>query len=107
MPKVLISDKLSSHAETIFKENGIDVDVKLGLSRDELKAIVADYDGLAIRSATKVTVDILNATKNLEVVGRACIGVDNVDIAAATKRGVIVMNTRMAMRLQPPNMPLP
>ena len=93
MPKVLISDKLSSHAATIFEENGIDVDVKPGLSPDELKATIADYDGLAIRSATKVTVDILNATKNLKVVGRAGIGVDNVDIAAATKRGVIVMNT--------------
>ena len=93
MPKVLISDKLSSHAATNFEEHGIDVDVKPGLSPDELKAIIADYDGLAIRSATKVTVDILNATKNLKVVGRAGIGVDNVDIAAATKRGVIVMNT--------------
>ncbi|MDB4599399.1 phosphoglycerate dehydrogenase [Alphaproteobacteria bacterium] len=93
MPKVLISDKLSLHAATIFEENGIEVDVKPGLSPDELKAIIADYDGLAIRSATKVTVDILNATKNLKVVGRAGIGVDNVDIAAATKRGVIVMNT--------------
>ena len=59
----MISDKLSSHAETIFEENGIDVDVKPGLSPDELKAIIADYDGLAIRSVTKVTVDILNATK--------------------------------------------
>ena len=93
MPKVLISDKLSLHAATIFEENGIEVDVKPGLSPNELKAIIADYDGLAIRSATKVTVDILNATKNLKVVGRAGIGVDNVDIAAATKRGVIVMNT--------------
>ena len=93
MPKVLISDKLSPRAATIFEEHGIDVDVKTGLSPDELKAIIADYDGLAIRSATKVTVDILNATKNLKVVGRAGIGVNNVDIAAATKRGVIVMNT--------------
>ena len=93
MPKVLISDKLSPRAATIFEEHGIDVDVKTGLSPDELKAIIADYDGLAIRSATKVTLDILNAATNLKVVGRAGIGVDNVDIAAATKRGVIVMNT--------------
>ena len=93
MPKVLISDKLSPRAAMIFKEHGIDVDAKPGLSPDELKAVIADYDGLAIRSATKVTVDILNATTNLKVVGRAGIGVDNVDIAAATKRGVIVMNT--------------
>ena len=93
MPKLLISDKLSPRAATIFEEHGIDVDVKPGLSPDELKAIIADYDGLAIRSATKVTADILNAATNLKVVGRAGIGVDNVDIAAATKRGVIVMNT--------------
>ena len=93
MPKVLISEKLSQRAATIFEENGIDVDVKPGLSHGELKAIIADYDGLAIRSATRVTVDILNAATNLKVVGRAGIGVDNVDIAAATKRGVIVMNT--------------
>ena len=93
MPKVLITDKLSSRAVTIFEENGIDVDVKLGLSPDELQAIITNYDGLAIRSGTKVTADILNATTNLKVVGRAGIGVDNVDIAAATKCGVIVMNT--------------
>ena len=93
MPKVLISDKLSPRAASIFEEHGIDVDVKPGLSPDQLKAIIADYDGLAIRSATKVTVDILDAATNLKVVGRAGIGVDNVDIAAATKRGVIVMNT--------------
>ena len=74
MPKVLISDKLSPRAATIFEEHGIDVDVKPGLSPDELKAIIADYDGLAIRSATKVTADILNAATNLKVVGRA--GID-------------------------------
>jgi D-3-phosphoglycerate dehydrogenase len=93
MPKVLISDKLSPHAATIFADQGIEVDVKPGLSPDELKAIIGDYDGLAIRSATKVTADVLEAASNLKVVGRAGIGVDNVDIAAATKRGVIVMNT--------------
>jgi D-3-phosphoglycerate dehydrogenase len=85
MPKVLISDKLSPRAATIFEEHGIDVDVKPGLSPDELKAIIADYDGLAIRSATKVTADILNAATNLKVVGRAGIGVDNVDIAAGNQ----------------------
>ena len=93
MPKVLISDKLSPRAATIFEANGICVDVDTGLSPYELKAIIADYDGLAIRSATKVTVDILNAATNLKVIGRAGIGTDNIDIAAATKRGVIVMNT--------------
>ncbi len=93
MPKVLISDKLSPRATAIFADQGIEVDVKHGLSPDELKAIIGAYDGLAIRSATKVTADILEAATNLKVVGRAGIGVDNVDISAATKRGVIVMNT--------------
>ncbi len=93
MPKVLISDSLSPRAVEIFKERGVEVDVKVGLKPDELKAIIGDYDGLAIRSATKVTKDILAAATNLKVVGRAGIGVDNVDIPAATARGVVVMNT--------------
>ena len=93
MPKVLISDKLSPYATKIFEDHDIDVDVKHGLTPDELKAIIGDYDGLAIRSATKVTREILDAATNLKVVGRAGIGVDNVDIAAATKCGVIVLNT--------------
>ncbi len=93
MPKVLISDKLSPAALGIFKERGIAAEVKTGLSKDELIAIVGDYDGLAVRSATKVTADVLKAAKKLKVVGRAGIGVDNVDIPAATAAGVIVMNT--------------
>ncbi|WP_114394514.1 phosphoglycerate dehydrogenase [Oleisolibacter albus] len=93
MPKVLISDSLSPRAVEIFKERGVEVDVKTGLKPDELKAIIGEYDGLAIRSATKVTKDILAAATNLKVVGRAGIGVDNVDIPAATARGVVVMNT--------------
>ncbi|MGB8365355.1 MAG: phosphoglycerate dehydrogenase [Rhizomicrobium sp.] len=93
MPKVLIADKLSPAALAIFKERGIDADVKTGLSKDELLAIVADYDGIAIRSATKVTAEVIKAAKKLKVVGRAGIGVDNVDIPAATAAGVIVMNT--------------
>lgn len=93
MPKVLISDKLSPQAAEIFKQNGVDVDVKVGMTPDELKACIADYDGLAIRSATKVTEEILQTATNLKVVGRAGIGVDNVDIPAATANGVIVMNT--------------
>lgn len=93
MPKVLISDKMSPKAEAIFKERGIDVDFKPGLSPDELKGIIGDYDGLAIRSATKVTPEILGAAKNLKVIGRAGIGVDNIDRNAATAKGVIVMNT--------------
>ncbi len=93
MPKVLISDKLSPAAVQIFKERGIETDIKTGLKPDELKAIIGQYDGLAIRSSTKVTADVLAAAKNLRVVGRAGIGVDNVDVPAATARGVIVMNT--------------
>jgi D-3-phosphoglycerate dehydrogenase len=93
MPKVLISDKLSPAAVQIFKDRGIETDVKVGLTPDELKAIVGNYDGLAIRSNTKVTADILAAATNLKVVGRAGIGVDNVDVPAATARGIVVMNT--------------
>ena len=91
--RVLISDKMDPRAAAIFRERGIVVDEKPGLSPDELKAIIGDYDGLAIRSATKVTKAILEAATNLKVVGRAGIGVDNVDIPAATARGVVVMNT--------------
>ncbi|HKD23896.1 MAG TPA: hydroxyacid dehydrogenase, partial [Rhizomicrobium sp.] len=93
MPRVLIADKLSPAALAIFKERGVEADVKTGLSKEELIAIAGDYDGMAIRSATKVTADVIKAAKKLKVVGRAGIGVDNVDIPAATAAGVIVMNT--------------
>ena len=93
MPKVLISDKLSPQAIEIFKDRGVEVDVKTGLSEEELIKIIGEYDGLAIRSATKVTPKVLEAATRLKVVGRAGIGVDNVDVKAATARGVIVMNT--------------
>jgi D-3-phosphoglycerate dehydrogenase len=93
MPKVLISDALSPRAVEIFKERGVEVDLKVGLKPDELKVIIGQYDGLAIRSATKVTKDLLAHATNLKVVGRAGIGVDNVDIPAATARGIVVMNT--------------
>lgn len=92
-PKVLISDDLSPRAIEIFKERGLQVDVKIGLKPDELIDIIADYEGLAIRSATKVTPKVLEAAKKLKVIGRAGIGVDNVDVPAATARGVCVMNT--------------
>ncbi len=93
MPKVLIADKLSPAAVAIFKERGVEADVKTGLTKEELLKIVDQYDGIAIRSATKITADVIKAAKNLKVVGRAGIGVDNVDIPAATAAGVIVMNT--------------
>ena len=92
-PRVLISDKLSPAAVAIFKERGVEVDVKPGLDKEALAEIIGDYDGLAIRSATKVTAKLLERAKKLKVVGRAGIGVDNVDIPAATAKGVIVMNT--------------
>jgi D-3-phosphoglycerate dehydrogenase / 2-oxoglutarate reductase len=93
MPKVLISDKMNPLAEEIFRKKGVEVDIKTGLKPDELKSMIGQYDGLAIRSSTTVTNDILAAANNLKVVGRAGIGVDNVDIKAATDKGVIVMNT--------------
>jgi D-3-phosphoglycerate dehydrogenase len=92
-PKVLISDKLSPAAVEIFQKAGIEVDNKPGLTPDELKAIIGNYDGLAIRSATKVTPEVLEKATKLKVIGRAGIGVDNVDVPAATARGIIVMNT--------------
>ena len=93
MPKVLISDKMDPKAAQIFRERGVEVDEITGKTKDELIAIVGDYDGLAIRSATKVTKDVLAAAAKLKVVGRAGIGVDNVDIPAASAKGVVVMNT--------------
>ncbi len=95
MPKVLVSDKLSKTAVQIFKDNDVEVDYlpDVGKDKDKLYEIIGQYDGLAIRSATKVTEKIISAAKNLKVIGRAGIGVDNVDIPAATKKGIIVMNT--------------
>ena len=94
-PRVLISDALSPAAVQIFKDRGIDVtfDPNLGKDKDKLAAVIGDYDGLAIRSASKATAKLLESAKNLKVIGRAGIGVDNVDIPAATARGIIVMNT--------------
>ncbi len=94
-PKVLISDALSDAAVQIFRDRGIEVDFQpaLGKDKDRLLQIIRDYDGLAIRSATKATEKLISAATNLKVIGRAGIGVDNVDIPAASKKGIIVMNT--------------
>src|SRR3569833_2876102 len=92
-PRVLIADKLSPAAVDIFTQRGVDADVKTGLAKDELLKIIGDYDGLAVRSATKADKDVIAAAKNLKVIGRAGIGVDNVDIPAATAAGIVVMNT--------------
>ncbi|OCX65818.1 phosphoglycerate dehydrogenase [Thioclava sp. SK-1] len=94
-PKVLVSDSLSETAVQIFRDRGIEVDFepKLGKDKDKLAEVIGKYDGLAIRSATKVTAKLLESATNLKVVGRAGIGTDNVDKEASSKKGVIVMNT--------------
>ncbi len=93
MPKVLIADELSSKAIDIFRSRGVEVDVHLGLSKADLVKIIAGYDGLAVRSATKADKEVIAAATRLKVIGRAGIGVDNIDIPAATARGIVVMNT--------------
>lgn len=95
MPRVLVSDKLSETAVNIFKERGVDVDYEpdLGKDKEKLLSVIGDYDGLAVRSATKATPKIIEAAKKLKVIGRAGIGVDNIDIPAATAAGIVVMNT--------------
>ncbi|WP_336055384.1 phosphoglycerate dehydrogenase [Nitratireductor sp. CH_MIT9313-5] len=95
MPRVLVSDKLSPTAVEIFKQRGVEVDYQpdLGKDKEKLLSVIDQYDGLAIRSATKATEKLINAATNLKVIGRAGIGVDNVDIPAASRRGIIVMNT--------------
>ena len=93
MVKVLISDKMSPSAAGVFRDRGIDVDFEPGMTPDELVARIANYHGLAVRSATKVTAKVLESAANLKVIGRAGIGVDNIDVAAATTGGIVVMNT--------------
>ena len=93
MARVLIADELSLAAVAVLEDRDILVDVRTGLAEADLAAVIGDYDGLAVRSATKVTARVLEAAGNLKVIGRAGIGVDNIDLAAATGRGVVVMNT--------------
>ena len=93
MPKVLISDSMSNVAQKIFEKNNITVDVKTGLSEDEIVKIIPEYDGMVVRSATKVTKKILDAASNLKVIGRAGAGVDNIDVPVAKEKNMIVMNT--------------
>src|ERR1044072_2409445 len=102
-PKVLISDALSPAAVQIFKDHGIEVDFQptLGKDKEKLAEVIGNYDGLEIRSATKVTAKILKKAKNLKVIGRAGIGVDNVEIPAATAKGIIVINTRFGHPITP------
>ncbi len=93
MPRVLVSDDLSQEAVKILRDGGLEVDVKVGLKPADLEALIGGYDGLAVRSATKVSAKLLEHAERLRVVGRAGVGVDNVDLDAATRRGVVVMNT--------------
>lgn len=93
MVKVLIADKMSVSATEVFKQRGVDVDVITGLSKDDLIKIVGEYDGLVVRSTTHPDADVIEAASRLKVIGRAGIGVDNIDIPSATARGVVVMNT--------------
>ncbi|MCF8095866.1 MAG: phosphoglycerate dehydrogenase, partial [Desulfobacteraceae bacterium] len=92
--KVIVSDKLGDAGVKLFEqEDGIDVDVKTDLSPDQLKEIIGQYDALVVRSSTKVTKELLESADNLKAIGRAGIGVDNIDVDEATRRGIIVMNT--------------
>jgi D-3-phosphoglycerate dehydrogenase len=93
MPKVLISDSMSKVAQKIFEKNKISVDVKTGLTEEEIIKIISEYDGMVVRSATKVTKNIILAAKKLKVIGRAGAGVDNIDLPTAKEKNMIVMNT--------------
>lgn len=93
MPKVLVSDALDPAVAEIFAQRGVDADLRPGLSSAQLLDVIGDYDGLAVRSATKVTKEVIDAAARLRVVGRAGIGVDNIDVPSATAKGIVVMNT--------------
>jgi len=93
MPKVLISDSMSNIAQKIFEKNNIQFDVKTGLSEEDIIKIIPEYDGMVVRSATKVTKNIISVAKKLKVIGRAGAGVDNIDVSTAKKNNMIVMNT--------------
>src|SRR5918999_4188542 len=92
--KILVSDSLAPQCLEVFKRaQGFEVDVRIGLKPDELKEICADYDGWVIRSGTRITAELIEAAKNLKVIGRAGVGFENIDADAATKKGIVVMNT--------------
>ncbi len=91
--KILLSDPIENICADILRAEGFEVDARPNLSHDELKKIILGYDGLIVRSGTKVTAEIIAAADNLKIVGRAGAGVDNVDVEAATRRGIVVMNT--------------
>ncbi len=92
MPKVLVSDPIAKEGIEILRKY-FDVDVKTGMEKDQLIACIGEYDALAVRSETKVTADVLEAAKNLKIIGRAGVGVDNIDVPVATQKGIIVVNS--------------
>ncbi|MBS1109123.1 MAG: D-3-phosphoglycerate dehydrogenase, partial [Anaeromyxobacteraceae bacterium] len=91
--RVLVADDLSSEGVEVLRRAGLQVDVRVGMKPEELEAAIGDYDAIAVRSATKVTARVLEKASRLRVVGRAGVGIDNVDLEAATRRGVVVMNS--------------
>src|SRR4030065_1148361 len=93
MMRILVSDSISDKGVEILRSAGLTVDVKTKLTPSELINIIGEYEGLVVRSATKVTADVVNAARKLKVVGRAGAGLDNIDVPASTKKGVVVMNT--------------
>ncbi|MBC7805554.1 MAG: phosphoglycerate dehydrogenase, partial [Akkermansiaceae bacterium] len=93
MAKILVSDPIANEGIQILQRAGFEVDVRTGLPKDELLAIIGQYDALAVRSETKVTADVLDAATNLKIIGRAGVGVDNIDVGRATQRGVLVVNS--------------
>ena len=93
MPKILISDAMDNIASEILLKNNLEVEIKTDLSPEELKKIIANYDGIIVRSATKVTAEIIEAATNLKIIGRAGAGVDNIDVETAKSKNIIVMNT--------------
>jgi D-3-phosphoglycerate dehydrogenase len=93
MPKVLVSDPVAAEGVAILRRAGLEVDIRTGLNREELLEIIGGYDALAVRSETKVTADILDAATNLKIIGRAGVGVDNIDVERATQRGILVVNS--------------
>ncbi len=103
--KVLVTDKLACEGVEILKARGCAVDVKLGLAPEELEQIVPAYDALIVRSGTQVTRKVIEAAQNLCVIGRAGVGVDNVDVEAATEHGVIVCNAPRRTSFPQPSTP--
>ena len=107
MLRVLLLDNLCEESIKLFEEAGIEADVKPPQTPEELAKIINNYDGMVIRSATKVTAEALENSTRLKVIGRAGVGTDNVDKAAATKKGIVVMNTPGGNTSPPASMPLP